>query len=127
MARILCVWELGTDLGHLSHLRLPIEVALQLGHEVYLAARQLDQIKAVLGNMPVKYLQAPFKQSVVSADQSAFPSYTHLLVRQCFSGVDELEMYLRAWRSIFDLVRPALLRFQKSVGWQRVLHSPAAA
>ena len=53
MARLLCVWELGTDLGHLSQLRLPIEVALQLGHMVYLAARQLDHIRAVLGNMPV--------------------------------------------------------------------------
>lgn len=114
MARILCVWELGSDLGHLSHLRLPIEVALQLGHEVYLAARQLDRIPEVLGHMPVQCLQAPFKQNVLSADQAAFPSYTHLIARQCFSGADELEMYLRAWRSIFDLVRPDLVLFEHS-------------
>ena len=38
-ARVLCVWELGTELGHLSHLRLPIEVALEQGHEVFVAAR----------------------------------------------------------------------------------------
>ena len=114
MPRILCVWELGSDLGHLSHLRLPIEVALQLGHEVYLAARQLDRVATVLTGMPVKYLQAPFKQSVAIADQSAFPSYTHLMVRQCFSGADELEMYLRAWRSLFDLVRPGIVLFEHS-------------
>lgn len=114
MARILCVWELGSDLGHLSHLRLPIEVALQLGHQVYLAARQLDRIPEVLGNMPVQCLQAPFKQSALTADQAAFPSYTHLIVRQCFSGADELEMYLRAWRSTFDLVRPDLVLFEHS-------------
>ena len=102
MARILCVWELGTDLGHLSHLRLPIEIALQLGHEVYLAARQLNRIPDVLGDMPIVYLQAPFKQNVVAADQSAFLSYTHLMARQCFSGADELEMYARAWQAIFE-------------------------
>jgi hypothetical protein len=114
MARILCVWELGSDLGHLSHLRLPIEVALQLGHEVYLAVRQLDRIAAVLGDLPVTCLQAPFKQNAQAADQSAVPSYTHLMARQCFSGVDELESYLRAWRSLFDLVQPALVLFEHS-------------
>jgi len=114
MARILCVWELGSDLGHLSHLRLPIEVAIQLGHEVYLAARQLDRIVSVLGDLPITCLQAPFKQNAQAADQSAVPSYTHLMARQCFSGVDELESYLRAWRSLFDLVGPALAVFEHS-------------
>ncbi|MDO8755826.1 MAG: hypothetical protein Q7J71_00170 [Polaromonas sp.] len=114
MARILCVWELGTDLGHLSHLRQPIEVALQLGHEVYLAARQLTRARDVLGELPVVYLPAPFKQNVVAADQSAFLSYTHLMARQCFSGADELEMYLRAWRALYDLVRPDLVLFEHS-------------
>ena len=114
MARILCAWELGTDLGHLSHLRQPIEVALQLGREVYLAARQLSRARDVLGDLPVVYLPAPFKQNVVAADQSAFLSYTHLMARQCFSGVDELEMYLRAWRALYDLVGPDLVLFEHS-------------
>lgn len=114
MARILCVWELGADLGHLSHLRLPIATALQLGHEVYLAARQLKRARDVLGDMPIVYLQAPFKQDVAAADQSAFLSYTHLLVHQCFSGVDELEMHVRAWRALFELVRPDLVLFEHS-------------
>ena len=114
MARILCVWELGSNLGHLSHLRLPIEMALQLGHEVFLAARQLPRAREVLGDMPITYLQAPFKQNSKAADQSAFPSYTHLMARQCFEGVDELEMYVRAWRALFDLVRPDLVLYEHS-------------
>lgn len=114
MARILCVWELGADLGHLSHLRLPIATALQLGHEVYLAARQLKRARDVLGDMPIVYLQAPFKQDVAAANQSVFLSYTHLLARQCFSGVDELEMHVRAWRALFDLVQPDLVLFEHS-------------
>lgn len=114
MARILCVWELGADLGHLSHLRLPIATALQLGHEVYLAARQLKRARDVLGDLPIVYLQAPFKHDVAAADQSAFLSYTHLLARQCFSGVDELDMYLRAWRALFELIQPELVLFEHS-------------
>ena len=114
MARILCVWELGSNLGHLSNLRLPVEIALQLGHDVYLAARQLHRIREVMGAMPLVYLQAPFKQNVVGADQSAFLSFTHLMARQCFSDATELEMYLRAWQAIFDLVRPDLVLFEHS-------------
>lgn len=114
MARILCAWELGSDLGHLSHLRLPIEMALQLGHEVVLAARHLARVKEVLGDMPITYLQAPFKQYPMAADQSAFPSYTHLLARQCFQGVDELEAYLRAWTALFHLVQPDMVLYEHS-------------
>lgn len=114
MARILCVWELGADLGHLSHLRLPIATALQLGHQVYLAARQLNHARDVLGDLPIIYLQAPFKQDVAAAHPAAFLSYTHLLARQCFSGVDELDMYLRAWRALFELIQPELVLFEHS-------------
>lgn len=114
MAAILCVWEQGGSLGHLSHLRLAIKIALELGHEVTLAARELHQVPAVFGTLPVVYLQAPFKQNVVSADQAEFLSYTHLIARQCFSNVDELEVYLRAWRTMFALVKPAMVLFEHS-------------
>lgn len=114
MATVLCVWEMGSDLGHLSMLRGPIEIALQMGHRVVLAARQLHRVPDVLGGLPITYLQAPFKQNVVAADASVFLSYTHLLARQCFSGVDELEIYLRAWCAIFDLVKPDLVLYEHS-------------
>ena len=114
MATVLCVWELGADLGHLVSLRAPIEVALTAGHEVVLAARQLHRVPEVLGDLPVTYLQAPFKQDAVAADQAAFQSYTHLLARQCFSGVVELHMYLQAWQAIYALVRPDVVLFEHS-------------
>ncbi|OIN92253.1 MAG: hypothetical protein AUJ20_08380 [Comamonadaceae bacterium CG1_02_60_18] len=117
MARVLCVWELGTRLGHLSHLRLPIEVALAQGHQVFLAARELAGVPEVLAGLPVTLLQAPFMQGVVSQDQSAYASYTHLLAKQCFGGPADLIAYLRAWRSLFDLVQPDLVLF---------VHSPTA-
>ncbi len=112
--RILCVWEQGSNLGHLNHLRLPIEVALGQGHQVFLAARELHRVGDVLAGLPVTLLQAPFKQRVVAADQASFLSYTHLIGRHCFSDSTELEMYLRAWRALFDLVRPGMVLFEHS-------------
>ena len=110
--RLLCVWEQGSNAGHLSNLRLPIEIALQLGHDVFVAARELNRAPEVLGGLPVTYLQAPFKQNVMPADHRAFQSYTHLILRQCFSTPIELEMLARAWRGLFDLVQPDVVLYE---------------
>ncbi len=114
MARILFVWEQGSNLGHLSHLRLPMELAVHSGHDVYLAARELHRAPQVLGGLPITFLQAPFKQNVAVADHSAFLGYTHLIARQCFSSAQELDMFTRAWRGLFDLVQPELVVFEHS-------------
>ena len=114
MATVLCVWELGSELGHWSKLRVPIVTALRMGHRVFVVARQLNHATDFLGDLPVTYLQAPFRQITRVADQSAFLGYAHLLAHQCFSGVDELAMNVRAWRSIFDLVLPDIVWFEHS-------------
>ena len=114
MATVLCVWEQGGNLGHLSTLRLPVEVALEAGYKVFLAVRQLNHAKDLLGDMPITYLQAPFKQNPVPAGQQSFLSYTHLISHQCFSDSQELGMYLRAWRGLFALVRPDVVLFEHS-------------
>ena len=114
MARLLCVWEQGGQLGHLNSLKLPIELALQMGHEVFLAARELYNVKLVLGDLPITLLQAPFKQHIAAAAADQYLSYTHLIHRQCFSTADELEGFVRAWRGIFELVNPAAVMFDHS-------------
>jgi hypothetical protein len=98
----------------LSHLRLPIEVALQRGHQVFLAARELHRVGEVLGGLHITLLQAPFKQQVILADQASFLSYTHLITKQCFSSAPELETYLKAWRTLFDEVQPDIVLFEHS-------------
>lgn len=112
--RALFVWEQGTGLGHLSQLRLPMEVALAQGAEVFLAARELPGVREVLAGLPITLLQAPFRQGVKPAPSESFLSYTHLLGRQCFGSADELEMYVRAWRALFALVQPDLCLFEHS-------------
>jgi hypothetical protein len=114
MARVVFVWEQGTALGHLSSLRLPMQVAQDLGHEVILVARELHRIPEVLAGLRFGLMQAPFKQNVAHVDQSQIRSFTHLIAQQCFSSAQELLLYLRAWRSIFDLLQPAMVCFEHS-------------
>jgi UDP:flavonoid glycosyltransferase YjiC (YdhE family) len=114
MARLLCVWEQGGQLGHLNSLKLPIELALEMGHEVFLAARELRNVKTVLGDLPVTVLQAPFKQNIANTGQAPSLSFTHLIARQCFSSADELSALSSAWRSIFDAVQPHAVLIEHS-------------
>ncbi|OYU46257.1 MAG: hypothetical protein CFE44_03075 [Burkholderiales bacterium PBB4] len=108
----MCIWEQGSNLGHLSHLKSSVQAALNLGHEVFLVARELQGIPTVFKGLPVVCLQAPLKHGFVVEDQSAYLSMTHIIFRQCFSSVPELVMYIRAWRGLFDLVRPDLVLFE---------------
>ena len=117
MARLLFIWEQGSNLGHLSLLKMPISVALEMGHEVFLAARELQDVKSVLGDMPIAYLQAPVQRSengAVAADPNQFLSYTHLLSKQVFPAEDTLEILLRSWKILFALVRPDAVLFEHS-------------
>lgn len=114
MARLLFVWEQGGQLGHLNRLKLPMEVALQMGHEVFLAARELRNVQSVMGDLPIKVLQAPFKQNIGNATADQFLSFTHLIARHCFSDASELDALVSAWRSLFDLVQPKAVVFEHS-------------
>jgi hypothetical protein len=114
MATVLCVWELGTDLGHLSALRLPVEVALAQGHRVVMALKEGHNIRQVFGDWPIKYLQAPFRKPGSNCALTPIPSFTHLLIRQCFDNQEELAGYLRAWSAIFDSIKPDIVLFEHS-------------
>lgn len=114
MATLLCIWELGTDLGHLSTLRLPVELALSQGHIVVMALREGHNVKSVFGDWPIRYLQAPFRRDRAQGNATPIPSFTHLLVRQCFESVDELAGYLKAWRQLYEEVQPDLVLFEHS-------------
>lgn len=114
MARVLCVWEQGTNLGHLSHLRTPMLVAQELGCELTLAARELHRVPEVMSGLRFGLVQAPFKQNVRKVGLDAIQCYAELLGVQCFSSSQELLLYVRAWRYIFDTCRPDIVFFEHS-------------
>lgn len=114
MARVLCVWEQGTNLGHLSNLHTPLRVAHEMGHELTLAARELHRIPEVMPGLDLGVWQAPFKQNVSRVNVNAVQCYAELLRSQCFASFQELSWYVRAWRSIFNACRPDIVFFEHS-------------
>lgn len=114
MATLLCTWELGGQLGHLGNLRLPIELALQAGHRVVLAARQLHRIHEVMHDLPITLLAAPFRQNSPLLPPDQVLGYGHLLKQQAIASAPELASNLRVWRDIYQLVQPDCVMFEHS-------------
>lgn len=108
MAKILCVWEMGGALGHLANLKVFVDVALKLGHQVTLAVKELHNFKTVFARCPVAVYQAPYLARKSGRATGKTLSYSQLVLQR-FENHDELEMLCRAWDSLFDAARPDLV------------------
>lgn len=108
MARILCVWEMGSALGHLANLRPFIEAARREGHDVALAAKELQNIDAVLPGIPLTLFQSPYLYRHPRRPYPRLMSYSQLILQR-FESVAELGVLCRAWESIFSAVKPDLV------------------
>ncbi|MAT50272.1 MAG: hypothetical protein CMK32_03695 [Porticoccaceae bacterium] len=108
MARVLCVWEMGSALGHLANLRPFVEAACGAGHQVTLAAKELQNIDAVLSGLPMTLFQAPYFHRQPRRRYPRLMSYSQLVLQR-FESPFELDILCRAWNSIFDAVRPDLV------------------
>lgn len=107
MARVLFAWEFGGDLGHASRL-VPIARALRsLGHEPLFAFRDL----ALLGSLASEgfaWFAAPRLRPPAPANPSPL-SATDILLNVGFVDAAGLAGALRAWQSLFDCAKPALV------------------
>ena len=114
MATLLCTWELGSQLGHLANLRLPIERALHAGHQVVLAARELHRVHEVLAGLPLTLLPVPFRQQVPVLQPGQVQCYSQLIEQQAIPDAAGLANHLQAWRSLFRYVQPDAVLFEHS-------------
>jgi UDP:flavonoid glycosyltransferase YjiC (YdhE family) len=108
MSRILLTWELGGALGHLVSLRPLAESFLNLGHQVFLAARSLAQVRHVFNDPRVTLLQAPWNNRRAQLIKPVV-TYADLLLTVGFSDEDSLAAHIEAWQSLYKLVEPDLL------------------
>ncbi|MBB6226166.1 UDP:flavonoid glycosyltransferase YjiC (YdhE family) [Polymorphobacter multimanifer] len=107
MARLLACWELGLGNGHLS-LMVPAARALAaMGHESWLAARDVVTPPTLWGDGPPAFsrvVQAPLwvRQRI------AVPtfSYGQVIGDGGFMSEEGLIEIVRAWLTLFELVRP---------------------
>ncbi|MEF7616773.1 nucleotide disphospho-sugar-binding domain-containing protein [Aquincola sp. MAHUQ-54] len=112
MSRFLLAWELGGGLGHSTPLSQVAAPLIEQGHEVHFVLRDLSTVHTVFGAMAsherVHFWQAPLWQSQLrGVPESA--TYAELLFRAGFLDTQRLGGLVRAWRTLFDAVRPALL------------------
>ena len=81
MARILCAWEMGMGFGHLSNLKPVIDAALNAGHEVFLAAKDLPNVYKVFREGTIGVFQAPYRFRP-SRRSVRYNSYTQLVLQR---------------------------------------------
>lgn len=113
MARILYAWELGWQLSHLANIEMlarPLEAA---GHEIGVAARELQDAQRFFAGMRVQYYQAPFKQGP-GPELPGYLCYAHLLHSTGYADPRELAVLISAWSGVLRSFAPDLVIFDHS-------------
>lgn len=115
MSRLLAAWEMGLGYGHVTYLAAAARALRVLGHESWLAARDVVT--------PGIFTDAPFA-GVVQAPVWLRPvgsgltySYGQVIADGGFADDEGLIELVRAWLALFELVQPEAVYGE---------HSPAA-
>jgi UDP:flavonoid glycosyltransferase YjiC (YdhE family) len=104
MARVLCAWEFGGDLGHVRRL-IPIAVELRaLGHEVTIVLRDSAFLEMARSAGFESFI-APLLRTPPMVNPSPL-NFSDVLLNLGFDDRRGLAGALRAWRSLFELLAP---------------------
>ena len=107
MARVLCVWEFGGDLGHVRRL-VPIARELRaMGHEITLAFRD----SAFVENARAEGFET-FIAPLLNAKREVNPSplnFCDVLLNLGFQEPRGVAGALRAWESMIEMLRPDVI------------------
>ncbi len=106
--KILCTWELGGDLGHLTRLATLARTLLERGWEVNVVARDLSRSHALFADLPVRVLQAPvwLPKTTMQRPIACLPD---TLLLNGYLEPDALHALVNAWQHLLDLIQPDLL------------------
>ncbi len=103
MSRILLAWELGGGAGHLALLRPVAAALLERGHQVTLAARDINTAAMIFNGLPVLVVQAPLCQKTYGGLADPPLSFSEILMRFGYLDVTMLKALLQGWRSLLEL------------------------
>jgi hypothetical protein len=109
VARIMFVWELGAGLGHVLPHRPVLEQLIKMGHEVFLALRDVTRAGVALKGVDVRLLPAPFKNSRTLKPIEQTLGFAHILHNIGFGDAGDLSSLFDAWRTLYALVQPDLV------------------
>jgi UDP:flavonoid glycosyltransferase YjiC (YdhE family) len=108
MSRILCIWELGEDLGHLGRFAPVAEELIRRGHDVVLAAKDLSRVEELFAGSRVQLLQAPVWLGRLR-QRPLTKCLADILLYKGYRSAESLRPMVRAWHSLFELVQPDLV------------------
>jgi UDP:flavonoid glycosyltransferase YjiC (YdhE family) len=107
VAKVLCAWEFGADLGHVRRL-IPIARELRaMGHSAAFAFRDSAHL-ATASAEGFEVFAAPLLRPPLHVSPSPL-SHSDILLNLGFADRPGLAGALRAWRSLYELVRPDIL------------------
>lgn len=110
---VLCTWEIGGELGHISRLSAIVRELERRGYRVILALKDLSRALPFFRDGDATLLQAPVWLPKITM-QRPIACLADSLLLLGYLEPDPLDCLVRAWRSLFDLVRPDLVIYDYS-------------
>lgn len=109
MKRILCVWELGGHLGHVTRLASLVPALRAEGFDVCFALSDVTASLQALGGLGVPVFQAPVWSRRVPAAPQHPISLSEILPHFGYYDAQGLASLFAAWRTLIDTIKPDLV------------------
>ncbi|HVL00691.1 MAG TPA: hypothetical protein VM553_12805, partial [Dongiaceae bacterium] len=106
--KILCAWEMGGDLGHVSRLAGLARELLMRGFDVTVALKDLSRCHRFFADLDVTLVQAPVWLPRITM-QRPIACLPDTLLLNGYLEPDPLHALVRSWQSLISLVKPDLL------------------
>src|SRR5690606_15930682 len=110
---ILCTWELGGELGHISNLSAVARVLETEGYRVVVALRDLSRAYPFFFDTKVTLLQAPVWLPMMKM-QRPIACLADTLLLSGYLETDPLHCLVIAWQALVKQVKPDLVIFDYS-------------
>lgn len=118
---ILCAWEIGGELGHISRFSAIVKTLELDGHHLVLVLKDLSRAYPFFSDTQAKLLQAPIWLPKISM-QRPIACLADTLLCMGYLETDPLDCLLQAWESIIELVKPDLVIFDYAPTAMLALH-----
>lgn len=123
---VLCTWEIGGELGHISRLSAITQALEANGYRVVVALKDLSRALPFFRDSDATLMQAPVWLPKISM-QRPIACLADSLLLLGYLEPDPLHSLVRAWRALFDLVQPDLVVFDYSPTAQLALADKSVA
>lgn len=108
MKNFLFAWELGANYGHLVRDRQVAERLRACGNNVFFAVRDTRIATEILAPYSFEFIQSPLPQSQARLDRAP-ANYAELLLAEGWGDRLLLLGQVRAWLSLFALIKPDMI------------------